>query len=75
MLPLYRQKALPDAIVVTVNQAVRAAQADPETRQRLAAAYIEPLPLGPAESEAVLAAEHERLSKLIQQLGIKADGA
>jgi tripartite-type tricarboxylate transporter receptor subunit TctC len=75
MLPLYGQKALPDAIVVTVNQAVRAAQADPETRQRLAAVKIEPLPLGPAESEAVLAAEHERLSKLIQQLGIKADGA
>ena len=75
MLPLYGQKALPDAIVVKVNQAVQAAQADPETRQRLAAAYIEPMPLGPAESEAALAAEHERLSKLIEQLGIKADGA
>ena len=74
MLPLYGQTALADAIVVRVNEAVRLALADPDTRQRLAAAYIEPLPLSPAESATVLAAEHQRLGKLIRQLGIKADG-
>jgi tripartite-type tricarboxylate transporter receptor subunit TctC len=74
MLPLYGQKALPDAIVVKVNEAVRTALADPETKKRLAAAHIEPLPLSPAETAAALAAEHERLGKLIQQLGIRADG-
>jgi tripartite-type tricarboxylate transporter receptor subunit TctC len=74
MLPLYGQKALPDAIVVKVNEAVRAALADSETRKRLAAAYIEPMILSPGETAAALAAEHERLGKLIQQLGIKADG-
>lgn len=74
MLPLYGQKALPDAIVVKVNEAVRAALADPETRKQLAAAYIEPMVLSPGETTAALAAEHERLGKLIQQLGIKADG-
>ena len=74
MLPLYGQKALPDAIVVKVNEAVRAALADPETRKRLAAAYIEPMVLSPGETTAALAAEHERLGKLIQQLGLKADG-
>lgn len=74
MLPLYGQKALPDAIVVKVNEAVRAALADPETRKQLAAAYIEPMVLSPGETTAALAAEHERLGKLIQQLGLKADG-
>ena len=74
MLPLYGNKALPDAIVVKVNEAVRAALADPETRKRLAAAYIEPMVLSPGETTAALAAEHERLGKLIQQLGLKADG-
>jgi tripartite-type tricarboxylate transporter receptor subunit TctC len=74
MLPLYGQKALPDAIVVKVNEAVRTALADPETQKRLAAAHIEPLPMSPAETAAALAAEHARLGKLIQQLGIRADG-
>jgi tripartite-type tricarboxylate transporter receptor subunit TctC len=74
MLPLYGQKALPDAIVVKVNEAVRSALADAETQQRLAAAYIEPMSLSPAEAASSLAAEHARLGKLIQQLGIKADG-
>jgi tripartite-type tricarboxylate transporter receptor subunit TctC len=74
MLPLYGQKALPDAIVVKVSEAVQKVLADAETRKRLAGAYIEPMPLSPAETAAALAAEHERLGKLIQQLGIKADG-
>jgi tripartite-type tricarboxylate transporter receptor subunit TctC len=74
MLPLYGQKALPDAIVVKVSEAVQKVLADAKTRKRLAAAYIELMPLSPAETAAALAAEHERLGKLIQQLGIKADG-
>ena len=74
MLPLFGQKTLPDAIVVKVNQAVRLALADPGTEKRLAAAYIEPLSLSPAQTATALAAEHERLGKLIQHLGIKADG-
>jgi tripartite-type tricarboxylate transporter receptor subunit TctC len=74
MLPLYGHKALPNAIVVRVSEAVQRVLADAETRKRLAAAYIEPMPLSPAETAAALAAEHERLGKLIQQLGIKADG-
>ena len=74
-LPLYGPRNLAEPITSRLNAAVRSAQADPETRQRLAAAYIEPLPMSPAEMAASLAAEHERLGKLIQQLGIKADGA
>ena len=57
-----------------VNEAVRTARADPETQKRLAAAYIEPMALSPGETATALAAEHERLGKLIQQLGIRADG-
>lgn len=75
MLPLYGQRALPEPILARVSKAMLAAQADPETKQRLAAAYIEPMPLSPGETEATLKAEHERLGRLIQQLNIKADGA
>jgi tripartite-type tricarboxylate transporter receptor subunit TctC len=49
MLPLYGHKALPDTIVVKVNEAVNAALADLDTRKRLLAAYIEPQPMSPAE--------------------------
>ena len=74
-LPLYGQKDLPAPIVKRLNTAVAAALADPQTRQRLAAAYIQPLPMSPAEVATRWMREHERLGKLIQQLGIKADGS
>jgi tripartite-type tricarboxylate transporter receptor subunit TctC len=74
MLPLYGQKALPDAIVAKLSEVVQRVLADSETRRRLAAAYIEPMPLSPAETAIALAAEHVRLGRLIQQLGIRADG-
>lgn len=51
-----------------------AALADPETVKRLEAAYITPLPMTPEELGAAMQKEHERLGKLIAQLGIKADG-
>jgi tripartite-type tricarboxylate transporter receptor subunit TctC len=74
-LPLYGQKDLPAPIVARLNKAVANALADPQTRQRLAAAYIQPLSMSAAEVDDAMAREHERLGKLIQQLGIKADGA
>jgi tripartite-type tricarboxylate transporter receptor subunit TctC len=73
-LPLYGQKDLPEPIVQRLNKALVAALADPETRARLAAAYIEPLPMSPAETGAAMQAEHDRLCKMIDRLGIKADG-
>jgi tripartite-type tricarboxylate transporter receptor subunit TctC len=74
-LPLYGQKDLPDTIVERVSKAVAVSLADPETKKRLTGAYIEPTPMSPAEMAAALKREHERLGKLIAQLGIKADGA
>lgn len=74
-LPLYGQKDLPDAIVERVSKAVAASLAEPETQKRLAGAYIEPMPMSPAAMAAALQEEHDRLGKLIAQLGIKADGA
>lgn len=73
-LPLYGQKDLPGPIVERLGKAVAAALADPDTRRRLEAAHIQPLPMAPAEMTMALQQEHERLGKLIRQLGIKADG-
>lgn len=73
-LPLYGQKALPRPIVDRLNKAMATALADPETVKRLEAAYITPLPMTPEALGTAMQAEHERLGKLIAQLGIKADG-
>jgi tripartite-type tricarboxylate transporter receptor subunit TctC len=74
-LPLYGQRALPRGIVERVNAAMAAALADRETLARLAAAYITPSPMTPEQVGESMGREHERLGKLIRQLGIKPDGA
>jgi tripartite-type tricarboxylate transporter receptor subunit TctC len=73
-LPLYGHKDLAQPIVQRINEAMRASLADPETLKRLQQLYVEPLPMTPAETAKTLADEHERLAKVIAQLGIKADG-
>jgi tripartite-type tricarboxylate transporter receptor subunit TctC len=73
-LPLYGHKDLPQPIVQRVNAAMRATLADPETLKRLQQIYVEPLPMTPSETAKALEEEHERLGKVIAQLGIKADG-
>jgi len=74
-LPLYGQKDLPTPIVERLNKAIAATLADPDTRKRLEAAYIQPLPMTPAETAEAMTREHERLGAMIKQLGIKADGS
>jgi len=74
-LPLYGQRALPRPIVDRVNKAMANALADPETQKRLAAGYITPLPMTPEQVGEAMQKEHDRLGGLIQQLGIKAEGA
>jgi tripartite-type tricarboxylate transporter receptor subunit TctC len=73
-LPLYGHKELPQPIVQRVNQALVASLADAETLKRLKQIYVEPLPMTPEETATALNDEHERLGKVIEQLGIKADG-
>ncbi|WP_170921231.1 Bug family tripartite tricarboxylate transporter substrate binding protein [Enhydrobacter aerosaccus] len=73
-LPLFGQKGMPRPIVDRLNAAMAAALADPDTARRLAAAYIQPLPMTPEQLGQAMQREHERLGALIQQLGIKADG-
>lgn len=73
-LPLYGQKDMPAPTVDRLNKAVGAAIADPDVRKRLETAYIQPLPMTPGEAAKALKEEHDRLGKLIRQLGIKADG-
>lgn len=74
-IPILGQKGLPDAIVERLNKAVNKALADPEVRARLANASIEPMPMTPRELGEAMRREHDRLGKLIRQLGITADGA
>jgi tripartite-type tricarboxylate transporter receptor subunit TctC len=81
-IPILGQKGLPDAIVERLNKAVikkdvgrHKALADPEVRARLANASIEPLPMTSRELDEAMRREHDRLGKLIRQLGITADGA
>ena len=73
-LPLWGQKGLAAPIVARLNKAVAAALADAGTRKRLRAVYIEPLPMTPSEVGEAMSREHERLGRLIAQVGIKADG-
>lgn len=73
-LPLYGHKDLAQPIVQRVNQALVASLADAETLKRLQQVYVEPLPMTPAETAKALNDEHDRLGKVIAQLGIKADG-
>lgn len=73
-LPLYGHKQLPQPIVQRVNQALVASLTDAETLKRLKQVYVEPLPMTPEETAKALNDEHERLGKVIEQLGIKADG-
>jgi tripartite-type tricarboxylate transporter receptor subunit TctC len=73
-IPILGPKGLPDAIVERLNKAVNRALADPEVGTRLANASIEPMPMTPRELDEAMRREHERLGKLIRQLGITADG-
>jgi tripartite-type tricarboxylate transporter receptor subunit TctC len=74
-MPLYGQRNLPDAIVGRLNGAINVALADPDVRARLAAAYIDPLPMSPAQLGDAMRREHMHLGGLIRKLGITADGA
>jgi tripartite-type tricarboxylate transporter receptor subunit TctC len=73
-LPLYGPKGLPAPIVQRLAGAVGKALNDSDVKRRLGKAYIDATPMSPAETGAAMAREHERLGKLIAQLGIKADG-
>jgi len=74
-IPLLGPKDLPDAIVGRLNSAINLALADPTVHARLASAYIDPMPMSPRQLGEAMQQEHVRLGKLIQKLGITADGA
>ena len=73
-LPLYGPKGLPAPLVQRLNGAVAKALKDDEVKRRLGRVYIDTMPMSPPDLTAYLAEEHVRLGKLIQQLGIRADG-
>lgn len=73
-LPLYGPKGLPAPLVQRLNGAVAKSLDDDEVKRRLGRIYIDTMPMSPPDLAAYLAEEHVRLGKLIQQLGIRADG-
>lgn len=75
LLPLYGPRGLPESTVNRLNRAMAAALADAPTRQRLADAHIQPTPMAPPEVGAAMQDSHDRLGRIVQRLGIKADGS
>lgn len=74
LIPLYARTSVPEENVARINKAVGSAVADPATRTRLAAAHIEPMPMPAEEVGAILRREHDRLGKMIRQVGVTVDG-
>ncbi|MGZ9057611.1 MAG: Bug family tripartite tricarboxylate transporter substrate binding protein [Burkholderiaceae bacterium] len=68
---VYAAAKTPPAVVQRIAAEIANAVRDPATRQRLLAAGVDPLGLGPAEFSAFLAREHATYSKVARDRNIK----
>ena len=68
---VYAAAKTPPAVVQRIATEIANAVRDPATRQRLLAAGVDPLGLGPAEFSAFLAREHATYSKVAKDRNIK----
>ncbi|UFN47241.1 tripartite tricarboxylate transporter substrate binding protein [Roseomonas sp. OT10] len=66
-------KAVPDDVAAVLTRELGATMQEPAIRRRLAEIGLEPLTGGPAEFQALLAAERATWLPLIRDLGIKLD--
>jgi tripartite-type tricarboxylate transporter receptor subunit TctC len=66
-------KNTPAEIVSTLNEAMKAALADPNLQARLMTLGVQPMPMTPARLETLIADEFEKWADLIKSAGIKAD--
>jgi tripartite-type tricarboxylate transporter receptor subunit TctC len=66
-------KAVPEAIVATLNRQINAAVADPALKTRLEALGGEPLPGSPADFARLIAEETEKWAKVVAAAGLKAE--
>jgi tripartite-type tricarboxylate transporter receptor subunit TctC len=64
-------KAVPEAIVATLNREINAAIADPALRKRLDALGGQPLPGTPADFGKLIAEETEKWAKVVAAAGLK----
>ena len=64
-------KAVPQAIIATLNKEINAAIADPALRQRLEALGGEPLPGSPGDFGKLIAEETEKWAKVVAAAGLK----
>ncbi|MGZ8992505.1 MAG: Bug family tripartite tricarboxylate transporter substrate binding protein [Burkholderiaceae bacterium] len=68
---VYAAAKTPPAVIQRIAAEIANAVRDPATRQRLLAAGVDPLGLGPAEFSAFLAREHATYSKVARDRNIK----
>jgi tripartite-type tricarboxylate transporter receptor subunit TctC len=64
---------LPDALVARLHADIRAAFQTPELRERVLAAGLDPMDVGPAAFGAAMAAELAQWREVVRTAGIKAD--
>jgi tripartite-type tricarboxylate transporter receptor subunit TctC len=68
---VYAAAKTPPAVIQRIAAEIANAVRDPATRQRLLAAGVDPLGLGPTEFSAFLAREHATYSKVAKDRNIK----
>ena len=70
---LFVPAGTPDEIVEKLNRNVLEVLAMPSVREQFATLYFTPAPTSPTEAEEMIRAEKEKLTALIEQLGITLD--
>jgi tripartite-type tricarboxylate transporter receptor subunit TctC len=64
---------IPPDIVATLNNAVGAALADPDTKDRLTSVAVQPVPMAPGEFGKLVGDETKKWAKVINYAGVKSE--
>src|SRR5262249_43189294 len=70
---LFAPSGTPPEIVDQLNGYVRALTDDPDSRKRLDAAYLEPMPMTAAEFAAQVKADAVKWERIVRESGVKQD--
>jgi tripartite-type tricarboxylate transporter receptor subunit TctC len=73
MVGIFARAGTPESIINKIAEAAIAASSDPTVKAKLATAGVEAAGLGPSEYAAALAAERERVAKIVTDANIRQD--